>query len=121
KAFASIIQHNPNISKIHLLENSLTELISRLRQEKFDYIIDLHHNQRTWLIKFRLGVKSFSFNKLNFEKWLMVNFKVNRLPDKHIVDRYLDTCKTLGVENDEEELDYFIEKRDEVDIKTLPP
>ena len=68
-----------------------------------------------------LGVKSFSFDKINFEKWLMVNFKINRLPNLHIVDRYLATCKTLGIENDDEGLDYFIATRDEVDIQSLPP
>jgi len=120
KAFHSIIRYNPYVSKIHLLEDSVFTLINELKQQKFDYVIDLHHNQRTWLIKTMLGVKSFSFNKLNFEKWLMVNFKVNRLPVKHIVDRYLATCKELDVTNDEEGLDYFIGKEDEVDVSLLP-
>ena len=30
-------------------------LIATLRKEKFDYIIDLHHNLRTRLIKLSLG------------------------------------------------------------------
>ncbi len=120
KAFRSIVRHNPYISQIHLLEDSVFTLINELKQQKFDYVIDLHHNQRTWLIKTLLGVKSFSFNKLNFEKWLIVNFKINKLPQQHIVDRYLETCKTLGVENDGQGLDYFIPKEDEVDILTLP-
>ena len=121
KAFHSIIKHNPYISKIHLLDDSVFTLIKGLRAEQFDHVIDLHHNQRTWLIKALLGVKSSSFNKLNFEKWLMVNFKVNRLPKQHIVDRYMASCKDLGVENDGEGLDYFIAPEDEVDILSLPP
>ena len=121
KQFASIVQSNLYLSKVHLLGESLRELANDLKKEKFDYVIDLHHNQRTLLLKLMLGVKSFSFDKLNFEKWLMVNFKSNHLPDKHIVDRYLETCKSLGVENDGEGLDYFIELRDEVDVKSLPP
>jgi len=120
QSFRSIVDHNPYISKIHLLGDSFSDLASELKKEKFDYIIDLHNNQRTFLIKLHLGAKSFSFNKLNFEKWLMVNFKINRLPQKHIVDRYLETCKFLGIENDGEGLDYFITKEDEVDLKTLP-
>lgn len=120
KAFYSIVQHNPNISKVHVLDDSVFTLINELKKEKFDYVIDLHHNQRTLLIKAMLGVKSFSFNKLNFEKWLMVNFKINRLPALHIVDRYMATCKQLGVENDGDGLDYFIPKVDEVDIHSLP-
>ncbi len=120
KSFHAIVQHNPYISKIHLLNESFMELVSELKQEKFDYVIDLHNNQRTLLLKLMLGVKSFSFNKLNFEKWLMVNFKINRLPNKHIVGRYLETCKALGVEDDKDGLDYFIAKSDEVDLNTLP-
>ncbi|MDB5283936.1 MAG: glycosyl transferase family protein, partial [Bacteroidota bacterium] len=120
KAFASILKNNPYINKIHLLGDSISELITKLKEEKFDYIIDLHHNQRTLLIKLQLGVKSFSFDKLNIEKWLMVNFKINRLPQKHIVDRYLETCSQLGVINDGEGLDYFLADEDDVDLKTLP-
>ena len=120
KTFHSIVQHNPYITEVHLLNDSVFELISELKQQKFDYVIDLHHNQRTWLIKRMLGVKSFSFNKLNYEKWLMVNFKINQLPKQHIVDRYLATCKSLGVENDDEGLDYFVGPDEEVDIKSLP-
>ena len=61
-----------------------------------------------------------SFHKLNFEKWLVVNFKINKLPNIHIVDRYFETVKTLGIKNDGRGLDYFIPEKEDVDIKTLP-
>src|SRR5690606_7454332 len=89
--YFSIVEHNPYLTKVHLLDHSLRQLVSHLKQERFDYVIDLHHNQRTQLIKWWLGVKSSSFRKLNTEKWLIVNFKINRLPNQHIVDRYLET------------------------------
>lgn len=120
KAFHGVLKHNPYISKFHLLENSFDELADKLKQENYDYVIDLHHNQRTLLLKLRMGVKSYSFNKLNIEKWLMVNFKINRLPHKHIVDRYLETCAPLGITNDGEGLDYFLGPEDKVDVTTLP-
>ena len=120
KGFHSIIQHNPYLTKIHLLDNSVFDLINGLKTEKFDFVIDLHNNQRTLLIKMLLGVKSASFNKLNFKKWLIVNFKINELPSVHIVDRYLQACKSLGVENDGKGLDYFIGDKDEVDMQSLP-
>lgn len=119
-AYYSILEHNPYINRIHLLQNSDLDLINELKKEKFDYVIDLHHNQRTFLIKLMLGVRSFSFDKLNLEKWLLVNFKINRLPEKHIVDRYLETCKSLDVVNDGKGLDYFLSNDDEVDIVKLP-
>lgn len=120
KAFHSVLQHNPYINKLHLLGDSFDELTDILKQENYDCIIDLHNNQRTLLLKLRLGVKAYSFNKLNIEKWLMVNFKINRLPATHIVDRYLATCAPLGVTNDGEGLDYFLDKEDKVDVATLP-
>ncbi len=119
-AFASILQSNPYLTKIHILGDSVMSLVKELKAERFDHVIDLHHNQRTLLIKFLLGVKSYSFNKLNLEKWLMVNFKIDRLPEMHIVDRYLETCHELGVENDGEGLDYFIQGQDEVNRDILP-
>ena len=83
-------------------------LIQELEKEKYDYVIDLHHNLRTWWMKLQLPGKHFSFDKLNYEKWLLVNFKINKMPNLHIVDRYLNTVKTLGIKNDNEGLDYFL-------------
>ena len=111
--FVSLLSNNPYIDKIHLLNDSLPDLIKELQQEKFDYIIDLHHNLRTFFIKNLVSGKSFSFNKINFEKLLMVNFKINHLPSEHIVDRYLRTVKTLGVKGDRRGLDFFLNEEDD--------
>ena len=108
KAFEPVLTGNPYIDKLHFLKDSLAESISELRIEKFDYVIDLHHNLRTLVIKTRLGIRSSSFDKLNWQKWLLVNFKKNVLPSIHIVDRYLKTVSFLGVENDGKGLDYFL-------------
>jgi len=118
--FRRILETNPYIDSLHFLHGSLPELIRELRTERFDYIIDLHNNLRTRIIKMSLGVKAFSFKKLNIEKWLMVNFKINVLPSKHIVERYLETVARLGVKNDALGLDYFIPQEDEVSLERLP-
>lgn len=115
-----LLSGNPYINKLLLLQPSIWNTIAELRKEKYDYIIDLHHNQRTLLIKAILGVKSFSFNKLNFEKGLLTTFKINRMPGKHIVDRYMETVQLLGVKNDNRGLDFFIDAKDEVDVTNLP-
>ncbi|MBS1919424.1 MAG: glycosyltransferase family 9 protein [Bacteroidetes bacterium] len=108
RAFYPVIQHNPYIDKIHVLDHSLELIMHELNDENFDYIIDLHHNIRTLQIKNRLQKKSFSFHKLNIEKYLYTGFKINILPDIHIVDRYLKTVESFGVKNDGAGLDYFI-------------
>lgn len=90
-----------------------------LRNENYDHIIDLHHNIRTARIKTGLKKPSSSFHKLNFEKWLMVQFKINRLPAKHIVDRYMETATHLGVKNDNQGLDFFIPVEKQIDIAVM--
>ena len=108
KAFESVLAGNPYIDKIHFLKDSLTDTIANLKLEDFDHIIDLHHNLRTLIIKRRVGRPSSSFNKLNWQKWLLTNVGISRLPKKHLVDRYLETAEFLGVKNDGAGLDYFL-------------
>lgn len=116
QSFFSVIEHNPYVDKFYTIKDSVNEVISQLKKENYDYIIDLHHNIRTLKLKKSLGKKSFSFNKLNWEKFLLVTFKINRLPKKHIVDRYLETVASLGVKNDYRGLDYFINEKDVFNI-----
>jgi ADP-heptose:LPS heptosyltransferase len=118
--FAPVLQSNPYIDKLHILRDTIAETCEILKEEDFDYIIDLHHNLRSYLVKNKLKLLSFSFNKLNLEKWLLVHFKINRLPDKHIVDRYLETVRLFDVNNDQKGLEYFIAPSDEVHLQILP-
>lgn len=113
--YASIVENNPYVDKVHILKD-FEETINELKDEGFDYIIDLHKSLRSWRFKNRLKVMDFSFRKLNREKWLMVNFKKNKLPNLHIVDRYFDAVKVFSTENDGKGLDYFIPQTDKVDL-----
>ncbi len=108
KAFAGILEANPNVDMVHVLDDSIMDLIKRLRSEGFDQVIDLHNNLRSALIKIALMKPSRSLQKLNIKKWLFTRFRINRLPPIHIVDRYLETVGHLKVTNDGKGLDYFI-------------
>lgn len=118
--FAGIVQNNPYISKVYTINSKPSEISGELKKEKYDYIIDLHNNIRSHLVKFSLLKPSRSFNKLNIEKWLMVRLKWNRLPDIHIVDRYLETTAFLGIKNDGQGLDFFIPEKDEFQLTGYP-
>lgn len=118
--FLPVVAHNPFIDKVHLLAHSWELMLEELKLEQYDYIIDLHHNVKTLRLKRQLGVPSFSFHKLNIEKYLLTSVKINVLPDKHIVDRYLDTVQSFGVKNDGGGLDYFITKEEEVGLHDIP-
>jgi ADP-heptose:LPS heptosyltransferase len=118
--YLQILSANPYIDKVHYLEQSLQAIITDLKRESFDFIIDLHHNLRSMKVKEALGVKSHSYDKLNVRKWIYTNFKWNMLPHIHIVDRYMATVKDFGVKNDGAGLDYFIGKNDLIKEADLP-
>lgn len=107
KAYAATLEHNPHIDKLFLLEDKLSDILPQLKKEQYDFIIDLHKNLRSLRIKSYLKKPTASFDKLNRQKWLLVRFKKNRMPDVHIVQRYFDTLKAIGVSNDHKELEYY--------------
>jgi len=120
KAFEPVLKSNPYITKIITIDKKIGEVIPILKAEKYDYVVDLHKNFRSLGVRWRLGVKSSAFPKLNFKKWLLVALKINLMPDIHIVDRYFKAVHSLGVRNDGDGLDYFIPERDRVNPDEIP-
>jgi len=116
KQFVGLVDSNPNIDKVHSIVKDTKEIITELKEENFDCIIDLHSNLRTLKLKYSLNIKSYPFPKLNYKKWLLTTFKINKMPDLHIVDRYFETVKSFGVKNDNLGLDFFIPEKDEVNL-----
>ncbi|MGE5521226.1 MAG: glycosyltransferase family 9 protein [Candidatus Dadabacteria bacterium] len=118
--YKQIVESNPYIQKIHVLQQDWNAMIEELKSEGFNYIIDLHHNLRTLRLKNALKIPSFSYNKLNIEKLVFVKLKWNVMPKLHIIDRYLETVKPFGVYNDGKGLDYFIPADEEITMKDIP-
>jgi ADP-heptose:LPS heptosyltransferase len=120
-SFARVLQGNPYIDKMVVIEKEITEVMAELKAEKYDYVLDLHNNLRTRRLKAALKVKSAAYPKLNGKKWLLVNLKINAMPNLHIVDRYFIPAKRLfNIVNDGKGLDYFIPDADNVPLSTLP-
>ncbi len=130
--FRPVVEHNPYLDKIHVLAHSWELMIEELKTEEYDYIIDLHHNAKTLRLKRALSAhrapwagpggkkKSFSFYKLNIQKYFYTAFKINMLPKVHIVDRYMKTVESFGVKNDGQGLDYFINEKEETKKEDIP-
>ena len=112
--FMSLVANNPYIDKVLTLNDNLNEIIELLRHEKYDYVIDLHHNTRSFLVKISLKAKSFTYNKLDIRKWILTRFKVNIMPENHIVDRYFTSVEHLGVKYDGAGLDFFIGREEKL-------
>ncbi|TSJ39993.1 glycosyltransferase family 9 protein [Fluviicola chungangensis] len=119
KAFQSVLDQNPYIDRIITIEKSVDEVVELLKNEQYDYVIDLHNNIRTLRLKRALKVRSFAFPKKNFSKLLLTTFKINRMPDLHVVDRYFEAVKGLGVVNDHKPCDFFLSDADIVDLEAI--
>jgi ADP-heptose:LPS heptosyltransferase len=120
KQYVVVLEANPYINKIICIGQSLQSLARELREQRYDFVVDLHKSLRSVILRRMLARPSAAFPKLNFEKWLLVNLKINRLSGRHIVDRYFEAVKPLGVSNDGEGLDYFIPEKDTYDASWLP-
>ncbi len=117
RAFSSLLGPNPHIDKIFSFEKGLNAVLPALKAEKYDCVIDLHNNLRSMWVKLALGRPASSFNKLNLEKWLLVNLGIHLLPDAHIVQRYLAATAHLGIEYDGQGLDHFIPESEKVALQ----
>lgn len=115
-SFLSVVASNPHISKVWTITKEVNEVIGELSKVGFDHVIDLHKNIRSRQVKSKIKSSSSTFSKLNYQKWLLTNFKVNKMPDVHIVDRYLDAVSDLGVQNDGKGLDFFIQEENEIEL-----
>ena len=66
--YKNILSSNPYITKIHTLKHSIADTAKELKSENFDFVVDLHHNLRSLLVKTKLNIPSQTFNKLNVRK-----------------------------------------------------
>ena len=120
KKFSNLYKTNPYINKVYEFDDSLKRNIEELKIEHYDYIVDLQKNKRSVRVTRALGRPHASFPKLNFRKFLLSTFKINIMPDIHIVDRYFKAVEKLGVKNDYQGLDFFISEKNNYDISQLP-
>ena len=120
KKSSSLYKTNPYINKVYEYDDSLKKNIEELKLENYDYIVDLQKNKRSIRVTRALRKPHSSFPKLNFKKFLLTTFKINLMPDIHIVDRYFKAVEKLGVKNDYQGLDFFISEKNDYPLSELP-
>ena len=66
KKFASILESNPYLDKVIVLEDNLNQILHLLENEAYDHVNDLHHNLRTVRLMYSMrDIPFHSFNILN--------------------------------------------------------
>lgn len=116
ECFKSLLNKNFRINKTYGFSRDLTKLISVLKLNKYDYIVDLQTNVRSFKIRSGLGVKSFTYSKKRFNRLMLLKFGVHKQSD-HVVDRYFEAIKELEVTNDQQGIDFYTQKTANFNLK----
>ena len=81
----------------------IAKLVSQVRKQKFDFVIDLHSYYETNILGFLSGAPQRLYSRReNRSLDFLANFKPQPARERttaHLVDRYLDILKPLGIEN----------------------
>ena len=81
----------------------IAKLVSEVRKAKFDFVIDLHSYYETNILGFLSGAPRRLYSRRsNRSLDFLSNFKPQpkkEVETTHLVDRYLDLLKPLGIEN----------------------
>lgn len=116
--YASLVRNNPNLS--HILEfppsgsiRDLSVFRKKIREARYDLIVDAHNSLRSRVLTFgRPSVRRM--RKRRFARALLVRFKWN-LYDRFggapaVAERYLEPVTDLGVINDGNGLELFLDE-----------
>jgi heptosyltransferase-2 len=110
--YVDVIKLNPYIDKMFLFKKDYKSnivLIEQLKNNNYELVIDLQNNLRSRKVVSSLKIKCVKFDKRSFDKFLLVNFKINKLREaSQIPVRYSNTIQSLKL--DEQGLDLFTDK-----------
>lgn len=111
--YQDALKLNPDITKLFLYEptkDKINTLIEELKNCHFDMVLDLQNNLRSKQIVNSLNIKTLKFYKHSIDKFLLVNFKINRLYDAPPIPiRYAQTIP--GFEPDDKGLELYTENQ----------
>jgi len=106
--FIELVKNNPNLTDILVYSKQSFEkqiLINTLISNNYEIVIDLQNNIRSKEITKQLQCQTFLFKKNDVKKFLLVNFKINRLKNAPPIPvRYAESA---GINLDDEGLDIF--------------
>jgi lipopolysaccharide heptosyltransferase II len=111
RQYFDVIAHNPHLrNKYSFSSAKRKELMSELKKQNYDLIIDLQNNLNSRKLTARIKGKTGRFKKRSLEKFLLVNTKINLLKDTpQIPVRYAKTIE--GFELDDFGLDIVTSAR----------
>jgi heptosyltransferase-2 len=120
--YAELVRHNRHLS--HVIEfntrggfTELRALRRKIRQERYDAIIDIQGNFRSSFLRSGASSTVLKVNKRRLARFFLVNFKWNNYRSAPAVPiRYLETVRSLGIADDGEGLELFVPEETAVPV-----
>jgi heptosyltransferase-2 len=112
--YAELVKFNPHLSSVIELKTVEQEELKSLKNEiklhRYDAIIDIHNSLRSQYLRWFAGVENSSVvNKRVITRFILVKFKWNYYRSiVSVAERYLETVKKFGIQNDGLGLEIFI-------------
>jgi heptosyltransferase-2 len=107
KEYTELIRYNKNLSRIVEFDaktgfSGLRRLKKQFRAEHYDLVLDIHNSLRSRYLRILIGAKNVAVvNKRIFARTMLVKFKRNYYRGfVSVADRYIETVKKFGVQND---------------------
>lgn len=107
KQFADILRCVPFVSNVIVLDTKkgfgeLQSLRRRLKEEKYDVVLDIHKNWRSLFICNSIGAKFvFRFKKHVFPRWVLTTFHKDIYSEvRPVYLRFIDAATSIGVKPD---------------------
>jgi len=107
--YEDVYKNNPNINDLFILkrDGNLSDIIEQIQKNQYDLVIDLHNNLRSRKLSGKINCEVVRFNKPTLNKFLLVNFKINRYKERlQIPQMYAGAVE--GVELDANGMDLFL-------------
>lgn len=109
---SSLIEFDP--SKKHKGVFGFVRLLSELRSHRFDLLIDLHANLRSFFVRHMSGARmKLKYKKRWVSRFLMVHCKFVRTKAIHTVDSYLKVLEDLRIRAPERNPSLQLSREDE--------
>lgn len=112
KEYSDLLKLNPHLNKVFQFsrnEKDILTTLAEIKKTNYDLIIDLQNNLRSKKIISNNNPKVVRFSKNSWQKFLLVNFKINKLKNEpQIPVRYARTIS--GFQLDKNGLDLFTDR-----------
>jgi lipopolysaccharide heptosyltransferase II len=110
--YSEILSANPYISNLILFDGDFFKALKKIKSEKYNVIIDIHKNFKSFLLTFFSNAKVLKYKNHLVKKFLLVEMGINLYKEKiSVSDMYLNSVESLGVSDDNKGLNFFIDEK----------